>query len=161
MAKCSSCGRNLGTFSFGKKLCQWCVEYDKQQRGEGKPEEYQRVMPTPWKSGAQAVGAVSFNQLFVGINLLVFMVMVVSGISLMDGPNSQQMIHWGGNYAALTLGGQPWRLVTYMFLHYGLIHIGFNMWCLWDLGALAESLYGDWTFAFVYLACGLGGGIAS
>jgi rhomboid protease GluP len=160
MAKCSSCGRNLGTFSFGKKLCQWCVEYEKQRRGETKPDDYQRVMPTPWaKGGAQS--SVSFHQLFVGICVLVFMAMVVSGISLMDGPNPQQMVHWGANFGPLTLGGQPWRLVTYMFLHYGIFHIGFNMWCLWDLGALAESLYGDWTFAFVYLACGLGGGIAS
>jgi len=161
MAKCISCGRNLGTFSFGKKQCQWCVEYEKQQRGETKPEEFQRVMPTPWsKSGSQSIG-ISFNQLFVGINVLVFMAMVVSGLSLMDGPSLPEMVRWGGNFGPLTLTGQPWRLVTYMFLHYGLIHIGFNMWCLWDLGALAESLYGDWTFAFVYLACGLGGGICS
>lgn len=160
MAKCSSCGRNLGTFSFGKKLCRWCVDYEAQRRGEGKNDEFQRVMPTPW-SRSQTLGGVSFNQLFVGVNLLVFMAMVGGGLSLMNGPNPQQMIHWGGNFGPLTLGGEPWRLVTYMFLHYGLIHIGFNMWCLWDLGNLAESLYGDWTFAVVYLLCGLGGGIAS
>ena len=161
MAKCSSCGRNLGAFSFGKKLCQWCVAYQKQQRGEDKDEEFQRVMPTPWsRSGAQGLG-VSFNQLFVGVNLLVFLAMVGSGLSLMGGPSPQQMTHWGGNFAPLTLGGEPWRLITYMFLHYGLIHFGFNMWCLWDLGNLAESLYGDWTYAFLYIVSGLGGGIAS
>ena len=161
MAKCSSCGRNIGGFSFGKKLCQWCVEYEKQQRGEAKPDDYQRVMPTPWKSGTHALGGVSFNQLFVGICLLVFMAMVATGASLMDGPSQREMIRWGGNFGPLTLLGQPWRLVTYMFLHYGLLHIGFNLWCLWDLGSLAESLYGDWTFAIVYLLCGIGGGICS
>ena len=159
MAKCSSCGRNLGGLAFGKKLCRWCVEYEAQKRGDAKPEEYQRVMPTPWKR-SEALGGVSFNQLFVGINLLVFLAMVVSGISIM-GPNSQQMIHWGGNFGPLTLGDQPWRIITYMFLHYGIIHFGFNMWCLWDLGALAESLYGDWTFALVYLLSGIGGGVVS
>ena len=159
MAKCTSCGRNVGALPFGKKLCRWCVEYEANKRGEGKQEEYQRVMPTPWKR-SDALGGVTFNQLFVGINLLVFLAMVGSGVSL-RGPNSQQMIHWGGNFGPLTLGDQPWRLVTYMFLHYGIIHFGFNMWCLWDLGALAESLYGDWTFAIVYLLSGLGGGIAS
>jgi len=157
MAKCASCGRSLGGFSFGKKLCRWCVEYEAAKRGEGK-DEIQRVMPTPWKRSA--VSSVSFNQLFVGINLLVFLAMVGSGISLM-GPDRSVMIHWGANFGPLTLGAEPWRIVTYMFLHYGIIHFGFNMWCLWDLGALAESLYGDWTFALVYLLSGLGGGIAS
>jgi len=160
MAKCTSCGRDLGAFAFGKKLCRWCVEYERSKRGEGDSEEYQRVMPTPW-SRSEALGGVTFNQLFIGINLLVFLAMVGSGISLMDGPNPAQMIHWGANFAPLTLLGQSWRLVTYMFLHYGLIHIGFNMWCLWDLGMLAESMYGDWTFAIVYLLCGIGGGVAS
>ena len=48
-----------------------------------------------------------------------------------------------------------------MFLHIGVIHIAFNMWCLWDLGALAESLYGHWTFASVYLISGVAGSVAS
>jgi predicted Zn-dependent protease len=35
------------------------------------------------------------------------------------------------------------------------------MWCLWDLGSLAESLYGHWTFAVVYLLAGVGGSLGS
>jgi len=35
------------------------------------------------------------------------------------------------------------------------------MWCLWDLGAMCESLYGRWTFAVVYLVTGIAGGLAS
>jgi len=48
-----------------------------------------------------------------------------------------------------------------MFLHGGLMHIAFNMWCLWDLGALCESLYGRWTFAAVYLTTGIAAGVTS
>src|SRR3954451_9703709 len=151
MAKCSSCGREVG-FSFGKRLCRWCVEYQDQKSGKAKDDEFQRVMPTPWKRSA--VSSLSFNQLFLGVNLLVFLAMVATGISL-SGPNSPQLIQWGANYGPQTLGGQPWRLLTYMFVHIGVLHFGFNMWCLWDLGALAESLYGDWLFALVYVASGL------
>ncbi len=41
------------------------------------------------------------------------------------------------------------------------MHIAFNMWCLWDLGRLCESLYGRWTFAAIYLITGVAGGLAS
>ncbi len=158
MAKCSSCGRDIG-FQFGKKLCRWCVEHEAAQRGEGGDDQIQRVMPTPWKGGAAAASA-SFNKLFIGVNLLVFMAMVGSGISL-TSPHSAQLIRWGGNYGPLTFTGQTWRLITYMFLHAGILHIGFNVWCLWSLGDLAESLYGDWLYALIYLLSGIGGGIAS
>ena len=35
------------------------------------------------------------------------------------------------------------------------------MWCLWNLGRLAESVYGHWTFAAVYLIAGLASSLAS
>ena len=82
------------------------------------------------------------------------------GTSILD-PTSQQLIDWGANSASLTLGGQWWRLVTSMFLHIGAMHIFFNMWCLWDLGGICESLYGHLTFAAVYLISGVGGSLAS
>src|SRR5437899_34237 len=104
MAKCTSCGRDLG-FKFGKKLCRWCVEHEAAQRGELGDDQFQRVMPTPWKRSTALAGG-SFDQLFIGVNLLVFLAMVGSGISMM-GPSSSQMIHWGGNFGPLTLGGQP------------------------------------------------------
>ena len=48
-----------------------------------------------------------------------------------------------------------------MFLHGGVMHIAFNMWCLWDLGQLCESLYGRWTFAGIYFITGIAGGVGS
>ena len=75
--------------------------------------------------------------------------------------SGQLEVHFGANFGPYTLSGQWWRLLTYMFLHGGLIHIAFNMWCLWDLGRLCESLYGRWTFAAIYLITGVAGGLAS
>src|SRR5207248_9249272 len=38
--------------------------------------------------------------------------------------------------------GQWWRIVTGGFLHENLLHIGFNMWVLYYLGALLEPALG-------------------
>jgi len=96
----------------------------------------------------------------VGLNILVFCLMVASGASIM-APDPAQLIQWGANFGPLSLGPQPWRVVTSMFVHIGIIHILFNMWCLWDLGKLAERLMGNWNFLILYLLSGIGGSVVS
>ncbi|MGA3327664.1 MAG: rhomboid family intramembrane serine protease [Terriglobia bacterium] len=96
----------------------------------------------------------------VGLNAVVFCLMVVSGVSITE-PDLSQLIHWGASFGPLTLGSQPWRVVSSMFVHIGIIHILFNMWCLWSLGKLAERLMGNWNFLILYLLSGLGGSLLS
>lgn len=61
----------------------------------------------------------------------------------------------GIRYLAPT--GQWWRLVTAMFLHFGLLHIFMNMWCLVDLGPMVESLFTKTKFIVLYLVTGVAG----
>ena len=56
---------------------------------------------------------------------------------------------------------QWWRLVTAMFLHGGLIHIGFNMMNLMQLGPALEELYGSARYLFLYVVTGALGFVAS
>jgi membrane associated rhomboid family serine protease len=56
---------------------------------------------------------------------------------------------------------QPWRFVTAIFLHGGLLHIGFNMWVLMDIGPMVEELYGSARYLFLFVATGIGGYIVS
>jgi rhomboid protease GluP len=66
-----------------------------------------------------------------------------------------------GAKAPYILAGQWWRLVTAMFLHAGLLHIGMNMWCLVDLGPEVESLFSATKFTVLYLVTGVAGFIVS
>jgi len=56
---------------------------------------------------------------------------------------------------------QWWRLVTAMFLHGGLIHIGFNMMNLMQFGPALEELYGSGRYLFLYVVTGALGFVAS
>jgi rhomboid protease GluP len=56
---------------------------------------------------------------------------------------------------------QWWRLVTAMFLHGGLIHIGFNMMSLMQLGPALEELYGSARYLFLYVVTGAFGFLTS
>ena len=158
MANCSLCGRKLPPFTFGKQICQWCVHHQAVQRGEIPDDAPQPVMAAPW---TRSQSGMSVTKLFFGMNVAVFVGMVVAGVPIGGDPTGEQLLHWGANAGPYTLAGQWWRLLTSVFVHIGIIHIGFNMWCLWSLGALCESLYGSWTFGAVYLICGVAGSVAS
>jgi membrane associated rhomboid family serine protease len=56
--------------------------------------------------------------------------------------------------------GEYYRLVTADFLHYGLLHLGVNMYALWLLGRECERLLGRWRFAVLYVLAGIGGSVA-
>jgi membrane associated rhomboid family serine protease len=102
----------------------------------------------------------SVTQIIVGINVLVFIAMVLSGSSL-TSPTREQLLRWGANWGPLSLGTQPWRILTSNYVHIGIIHLGFNMWCLWNLGQLAERILGRLNFVLLYTICGLAGSLAS
>ncbi|HXZ14222.1 MAG TPA: rhomboid family intramembrane serine protease [Candidatus Sulfotelmatobacter sp.] len=80
--------------------------------------------------------------------------MGVSGVSWVE-PSVSDAIRWGADFGVLTLAGQWWRLLTSVFVHFGIIHLLFNMWCLWDLGLSLEPLMGRRAFALMYLASGI------
>jgi membrane associated rhomboid family serine protease len=103
---------------------------------------------------------ISVTHILVGLNVAVFVLMAISGVSLTD-PTQSQLIRWGANWGPLSLGPQPWRVLTSNYVHIGIIHILFNMWCLWSLGQLAERVFDHWTYFLVYTASGVAGSMAS
>jgi rhomboid protease GluP len=95
----------------------------------------------------------------IAANLAMFAFELSRGASL-SGPGPQEMIALGGDFGPLTTRGESWRLVTAMFLHYGIIHIGMNMVCLYQI-RFVERMLGRAEFLALYFASGLVGGLAS
>lgn len=97
----------------------------------------------------------------IGINIAVYLLMTLRGVSWWN-PTAEQILHWGANRGANEiLYGQWWRLLTATFVHVGIIHIGTNMWCLWNLGLLGEPLLGAPGMIAVYVLTGSAGNLLS
>ena len=100
------------------------------------------------------------TRILVALNLLVFALTAAFAGSIVSMPASV-LADWGGNDGRLTLAGEPWRLLTSVFLHGGLLHIGLNMLALYQAGQLVERLLGSGRFVAVYLCSGLFASLAS
>jgi membrane associated rhomboid family serine protease len=155
MPNCISCGRELppttGTLSA---LCRDCQA--KQDQPRVIPAE---ILPVR-VNATRFLGSFSVTNVLVGLNVAVFAGMLLSGVSLIS-PTSEQLLRWGANWGPMSLGVQPWRMLTSNYVHIGIIHILLNMWCLVNLGKLAERIFPPWTYVLIYTCCGVGGSLAS
>lgn len=59
------------------------------------------------------------------------------------------------------LHGMVWQPATYMFLHYDLWHLLFNMFALWMFGSSVESVWGPREFLKYYFFTGIAAGLLS
>lgn len=105
-------------------------------------------------------GQVPVTVALVGANVLVFVLMLFAGAGWWHTTNGVQLA-WGANFGPATQDGQWWRLLTAQFVHFGILHLGMNMWALWDVGRLVERLYGRTHFLLLYLASGIVGNLVS
>jgi rhomboid protease GluP len=96
----------------------------------------------------------------LAINVSVFLVMLAFGAGLWHSANGVQLA-WGANFGPATQDGQWWRLFTALFIHFGVVHLAFNMFALWDIGRLVERLFGRTRFLLLYLGSGVIGNVLS
>ena len=76
--------------------------------------------------------------------------------------NSQvDLVYYLANNKVLVKSGEYYRLITCMFLHSDIIHIGFNMYALYILGPQVERYYGKSKFLLIYFVSGLLGSLFS
>lgn len=97
--------------------------------------------------------------LLILVNVAVFAFTVYEAGSL-NGNNASPLFTAWALSPDFVSGGEPWRIVTAGFLHFGPIHLVLNMLALWVLGRDLEVVLGKVRFVALYLLSLLGGGLA-
>ncbi len=84
------------------------------------------------------------------------------GLSILWGLSGATQYRLGASFPfSIFYMHEWWRVVTAMFLHGGLIHIGFNMIALLQFGPAIEELYGSPRYLFLYVFTGAFGFLVS
>ena len=106
---------------------------------------------------------------------LAAMLLSVLGAAIVAFDTGLAWLHWltftdfrplpGGrlafeSVAATYARGEYWRLLTPVFLHFGVLHLAFNTLWLWELGRRIEAARGRLTLLAVLVLTGAGGNIA-
>jgi rhomboid protease GluP len=90
--------------------------------------------------------------ILLGLNIILFMV---------DWAMGYQLSAWGAKENFRIANGEYWRLITPMFLHVNLIHLGLNSYSLYIIGPRVEGSYGHLRFMVIYLLSGVSGVVLS
>lgn len=115
-------------------------------------------------------GYVTKALIAINVGVFVLALALTGGRSLMGGITN---LHWWGGVIGPDIENQAgqivavgidnggyYRLITAMFLHYGVIHLLLNMYALYVLGRALEAALGPARFAALYLIAGIGGNVA-
>ena len=98
---------------------------------------------------------------FVMVNVAVFVIVrVVALVCLLfavDATPAIELLEMPSNPVKFV--HQPWSLISYMFLHYDVMHILFNMLWLYWFGAMFHQIFGTRRFVGLYFLGGIGGAL--
>ncbi|MEW2630260.1 rhomboid family intramembrane serine protease [Streptomyces sp. NPDC048389] len=133
--------------------CPECV-----RTGSGTGHRPNATRPRTIAGGAVAASPHLVTKVLIGINLAVFLAARIVGERFLEP--LVLVGQWPPSPYVATEGvaeGEPYRLLTSMFLHWEIWHVFFNMLMLWWLGGQLEQALGRVRYLALYLVSGLAG----
>lgn len=143
------CGRCHGSYRASYEACPYCGA------------------PAPARGVASGVlGRLGGERLMtlalIGCCVASFLVVVAqAGASAVMAPSAYTLIRFGAMFPPYVTEGAWWRLGTALFLHGGLLHLGFNAYALWQVGPLIEASFGRARFMAAFTLAGLASTLCS
>ena len=144
---CTRCGRPacaecLHTAQVGSQ-CWECIKADR-------PPTAVRVRRTLTARPLLA------TQVIIATNVVVFL--LTNGFSTTGNTLMARLVEYA---PSVSLDGEWWRLITAGFVHFGVVHIFFNMFILYLIGQVLEPTLGPWRFTAIYFASLLSGSLGA
>ncbi len=112
----------------------------------------QDIETSPRKRRPNHLMAAPITLLLIGLNVIVFMIELQQGGS----ENGYTLYRLGALVPKEVVAGAWWRLLAATFLHFGTMHLLFNMLGLAILGPFVERQLGWFRFSVMYFAAGIG-----
>jgi membrane associated rhomboid family serine protease len=106
---------------------------------------------------AYAGGEPIVTYALIGANVLAYFGTVASGASVGGSLGGDSLLGKAALNGPAVANGDWWRIITAGFMHYGLLHLAFNMYALYLLGSSLERYVGSLRFGLIYLLSALSG----
>jgi rhomboid protease GluP len=112
--------------------------------------------PAPTAFGAETMRPTLVVLIFIALNIAMFIAEVGYG-----GSTNPLTLHRLGALepSAVRYRHEYWRMLTALFLHFGPLHLVFNLYALYVIGPGLERIIGSVRFALYYLLAGLGSSV--
>ncbi|WP_386078483.1 rhomboid family intramembrane serine protease [Vreelandella sp. F11] len=135
------------------------------QQGEPLVLQKPRQQPRTMANSLVALKQVPVTALMIVISLVIFALIAVFGDQLIVtltivpiGISGGELAF--GNLTQTLTSGQVWRLLSPAFLHFGWMHLIFNLMWVWYFGRQVEALQGSRTMLLLLVVAGIGANVA-
>lgn len=95
------------------------------------------------------------TMVLIAINVIIFLIETAAGGSR----DTEVAVKFGAQYTPFLQQKQYYRLLAAMFLHFGFMHLLFNMYALFNIGPTIERIFGSAKYLMIYLGAGIAGNL--
>jgi membrane associated rhomboid family serine protease len=171
--------------ALGSRVCPYCGALN--GADESRCHRCERRLPGPLARSVVGLWQTALGRdfpitkLFILLCLAVFVFLMLAdrgalagGLSalLMGRGRLSELVRWGALVPLAVVPGagdpfatvgriEPWRFLSAMFVHFGVLHIVFNMMALLDMGRATEQRLGSARFTLIFVVTGVAGFVAS